>query len=178
VSERLSPDEGIKQYLALANEGADLPLAQKPRTGETREKPVFTGLKIHTDSGHDKVVETHGRLSFEIEIRDCEDLADATCGVAIVNSRGQRVAFFHTLYQSGLRFRGTREPQTLHCTIPSLPLVPASYYVELVISNEDKPVEKVERADRIDVVFRDVFGTGKVPNPSQGFVVLPCEWKR
>jgi lipopolysaccharide transport system ATP-binding protein len=178
VSERLSPDEGIKQYLALANEGADLPLAQKPRTGETREKPVFTGLKIHTDSGHDKVVETHGRLSFEIEVRDCEDLADATCGVAIVNSRGQRVAFFHTLYQSGLRFRGTREPQTLHCTIPSLPLVPASYYVELVISNEDKPVEKVERADRIDVVFRDVFGTGKVPNPSQGFVVLPCEWKR
>src|SRR5690348_2347951 len=63
VSERLSPDEGVKQYLALANEGADLPLAQKPRTGETREKPIFTGLQIHTDSGHDKVVETHGKVS-------------------------------------------------------------------------------------------------------------------
>jgi lipopolysaccharide transport system ATP-binding protein len=177
VSERLSPDEGIKQYLALANEGSDLPLAQKPRAiGADRAAPIFTGLRITTDSGHDKVVETHGRVELEIEIRDCDDLADATCGVAIANSRGQRVAFFHTLYQSGLRFRGTKEPQTLRCTIPSLPLVPASYYVELVISNEDKPIEKVERADRLDVVFRDVFGTGKVPNPSQGVVVLPCEW--
>jgi lipopolysaccharide transport system ATP-binding protein len=178
VSERLPPDEGIKQYLALANEGSDLPLAQKQRVWgeERREKPIFTGLRITTDSGHEKVLETHGRVSFEIEVSNCEDLADATCGVAIVNSRGQRVAFFHSHYQSGLRFRGTKGPRVLRCTVPSLPLVPASYGVELVIANEDKLVEKIERADRIDVVFRDVFGTGKLPNPSQGFVVLPCEW--
>ena len=73
-----------------------------------------------------------------------------------------------------MHFRGTKEPQVLRCTVPSLPLVPASYSVELVIADEDKLVEKVERADRIDVVFRDVFETGRVPNPSQGFVVLPC----
>jgi lipopolysaccharide transport system ATP-binding protein len=179
VSERMPPDEGIKQYLALANEGADLPLAQKQRVwgGEPREKPIFTGLRITTDSGHEKVVETHGRVGFEIEVSNCEGLADATCGVAIVNSRGQRVAFFHSHYQSGMRFRGTKGPRVLRCTVPSLPLVPASYGVELVFANEDKLVEKVERADRIDVVFRDVFGTGKVPNASQGFVVLPCEWE-
>jgi len=35
----------------------------------------------------------------------------------------------------------------------------------------------VERADRIDVVYRDVFGTGRVPNPSQGYMVLPCQWE-
>jgi hypothetical protein len=22
-----------------------------------------------------------------------------------------------------------------------------------------------------------VFGTGRVPNPSQGYMVLPCEWE-
>ena len=179
VSERMPPDEGVKQYLALANEGADLPLAQKQRVwgGDPRPTPIISGLRIITDSGHEKVVETHGRVEFEIELRDCEDLADATCGVAIVNSRGQRVAFFHSHYQSGIRFGGTREPRVLRCKVPSLPLVPASYSVEIVVANEDKPVEKVERADRIDVVFRDVFGTGKVPNPSQGFVVLPCAWE-
>src|SRR3712207_3896177 len=83
VSERMAPDEGVKQYLALANEGSDLPLPQKPRTaGADRPKPIFTNLRITTDSGHEKVVETHGRVSFEIEIRDCADLTDATCGVA------------------------------------------------------------------------------------------------
>ena len=180
VSERLPPDEGVKQYLAMTNEGADVPLAQKPRLWpiEPREKPIFTGLRITTDSGHGKVVETHGRVEFDVEVRDCEDLTDATLGVIVCNNRGQRVAMFHTWYQSNLRFRGTREPQVLRCTVPSLPLVPASYSIELVIAHEDKLVEKVERADRIDVVFRDVFETGRVPNPSQGFVVLPCEWTR
>jgi lipopolysaccharide transport system ATP-binding protein len=179
VSQRMAPDEGVKQYLAMTNEGADVPLAQKPRIWPiaTRDKPIFTGLKITTDSGHDRVVETHGRVTFEVEIRDCEDLTDATAGVLVCNNRGQRLALFHTYYQNNLRFRGSREPQVLRCTVPSLPLVPTSYSIELVIAHEDKLVEKVERADRIDVVYRDVFGTGRVPNPSQGYMVLPCEWE-
>ena len=178
VSERLSPDEGVKQYLAMTNEGADVPLAQKPRTWPVapRDKPIFTGLKITTDSGHEKVVETHGRVEFEIEIRDCEDLTDATAGVLVCNNRGQRLALFHTWYQANMRFRGSKEPQVLRCVVPSLPLVPSSYQIELVIAHQDKLIEKVDRADRIDVVFRDVFGSGRVPNPSQGFAVLPCEW--
>jgi len=180
VSERMPPDEGVKQYLAMTNEGADVPLAQKPRVWgqEAREKPIFTGIRIITDSGHEKVVETTGGVTFEVEVRDCEDLTDATAGVLICNTRGQRVAMFHTMYQAGMRFRGSKEPQVLRCRVPSLPLVPASYSIELVIAHEDRLVEKVERADRIDVVYRDVFGTGRVPNPSQGYVVLPCEWDR
>ena len=180
VSERMPPDEGIKQYLSMSYQGSpDVPLAQKPRSQkEPRPKPILTGLRITTEGGHDRVVETCGRVSFEVEARNCADLDDATCGIAIVNSRGQRVAFFHSLYQSGLRFPGSDEPITLHCTVPSLPLVPASYSVELVFANRGMLVEKVENADRLDVVFKDVFGTGRVPNPSQGYLVLPCEWTR
>jgi lipopolysaccharide transport system ATP-binding protein len=179
VSERMAPDDGVKQYLAMSNEGSEVPLAQMPRTWPLgpRPKPIFTGLKIITDSGHEKVVETHGRIEFEVEVRDCEDLGDATLGVIVCNSRGQRVVMFHTWYHADLRFRGMKGPQVLRCVVPSLPLVPASYFVELVVAHADRMVEKVERADRIDVVFRDVFKTGRVPNPSQGFFVLPCEWE-
>jgi lipopolysaccharide transport system ATP-binding protein len=180
VSERMAPDEGVKQYLAMSNEASDVPLAQMHRVWPLgpRPKPIFTGLKITTDSGHEKVVETHGRIEFDVEVRDCEDLTDATLGVIVCNNRGQRVAMFHTWYHADLRFRGTKEPQVLRCVVPSLPLVPASYFIELVVAHADRMVEKVERADRIDVVFRDVFKTGRVPNPSQGFVVLPCEWEQ
>jgi hypothetical protein len=38
-------------------------------------------------------------------------------------------------------------------------------------------IEKVERADRLDVVFADVLGTGKIPNNRQGYVVWPSEWE-
>ena len=33
--------------------------------------------------------------------------------------------------------------------------MPAGYHVELVLADENKIIEKVERADRLDVVFRE-----------------------
>jgi hypothetical protein len=37
-------------------------------------------------------------------------------------------------------------------------------------------IEKVERADRLDVVFADILHTGKLPNVHQGYVAFPAEW--
>ena len=175
ASDRMSPEEGIRQYLALSSDGFDIPLAQKPRIQQKPRKPVFTGLRIHTDSGHDRVVGTGGQVTFDIEISDCADVPSATCGVALTNNRGQRVAFFHTYYHSGFWFQGA-DKAYLTCTIPSLPLVPATYHVELVMADDRGFVEKLERADRLEVVFADLLGTGKIPNAHQGLVVLPCEW--
>jgi lipopolysaccharide transport system ATP-binding protein len=176
ASDRLSPDEAIKQYLALSNEDLDTPLADKPRIQGKPRQPVFTGLKIHTDSGHDRVVATGGRVTFEIEVSNCADVPSVTCGVALTNNRGQRVAFFHTAYHSGFWFQGA-DKAVLTCTVPSLPLVPATYHVELVMADDRQFVEKVERADKIEIVFADVLGTGKVPSHNQGLVVLPCDWE-
>jgi ABC-type polysaccharide/polyol phosphate transport system ATPase subunit len=167
---------GVKQYLALSNEGSDLPLALKPRTQHKKRLPVFTDLKVITDTGHDRVIGSGGRVRFEIEVSDVEDVPKATCGVAIVNGRGQRVAFFHTWYHADFQFAGSRKAK-LVCDVPSLPVVPSSYGIELVFADEDKVIEKVERADRLDVVYADVLGTGRLPNASQGYVVLPARWE-
>ena len=61
--------------------------------------------------------------------------------------------------------------------MPSLPLVPDSYYVELVMSDGYQFIEKVERVDRLDVVFANSLNTGKIPSRGQGFFVMPCDWK-
>src|SRR5205814_1260694 len=98
------------------------------------------------------------------------------CGVAITNDRGQRIAFFHTLYQGGFTFKGTSHGK-FTCTVPSLPLVPNFYSVELVMADGYGIIEKVERADRLDVVFADILNTGKIPGSTQGYVVWPAEWE-
>ncbi len=176
-TERLSPDEGVKQYLAMSNEGTSLPLAEKPRTQFRPHMPIFTGLSIVGASGHRNVCESNGKVNFDIELSHTLELpGDLTCGVAISNERSQRIAFFHSHYQSGMSFRGTDGRVRLSCNVPSLPLVPGRYFVELVLSDGYQVIEKVERAEAIDVVFADVFGTGKIPKSSQGYLVLPCEW--
>ncbi len=177
AGERLSPDEGIKQYLAMSNEGGNLPLRSKPRTQNHKRPPIFVGMTITGESGHPNVVETGGRVTFEIEVADCDDLkTGAMCGIAITNDRGARIAFFHTLYQGGFTFKGSSHGK-FTCTVPSLPLVPNSYSIELVMADGYGIIEKVERADRLDVVFADTFNTGKIPGPTQGYVVWPADWE-
>ena len=175
VSGRLAPDEGIKQYLSLTNEGMDLPLAQKTRTQYKPRPAVFTGLDVHTDSGHDRVLEVGGRVRFEVELSDCEDVRAATIGLAIADQRGRRLALFHSLYHSGVWVRGTKRGRVT-LDVPSLPLTPGTYYVELVMADDRGFIDRVERADKIEVVFDDLLGTGKIPSAGQSVVVLPGTW--
>ncbi|HSV14046.1 MAG TPA: ABC transporter ATP-binding protein [Tepidisphaeraceae bacterium] len=176
VGERLTSDEGIKRYMALSNEGSHLPLRDKPRIQSKKRPPVFVGISIQGSSGHKNVVESGGGVTFEVEIANCEDLkSGGMCGIAITNDRGQRIAFFHTLYQAGFTFSGSSHAK-LTCHVPNLPLVPNSYFIELVLADGYGIIEKVERADRLDVVYADVLGTGKIPGSRQGYVVWPSEW--
>jgi lipopolysaccharide transport system ATP-binding protein len=178
VSERLSPDEGVKQYLALSNEGADLPLAQKPRFQHKPRAPIFTGLKVVGTEGHANITQAGGPVTFEIEIENFDDLKNITCGVALQNSRSQRVAFFHTLYHSNMMVDPVSGKAKLICHVPHLPIVPNTYFVELVMADGYGFIERVERADRLEVMFADMLGTGKIPNHTQGYVVAPCDWKQ
>jgi lipopolysaccharide transport system ATP-binding protein len=175
--ERVTPDEGIKQYLALSSEGGNLPLAQKPRIQQKKRPPIFVGLTVTGETGHPNVVQSGAAVTFEVEIADCEDLkSGAMCSVVITNDRGTRIAFFHTHYHGGFTFKGTTHGK-LTCTVPSLPLTPNSYFIELVMADGYGIIEKVERADRLDVVYADVLGTGKIPSNQQGYVVWPAEWE-
>ncbi len=176
VSERLSPDDGVKQYLALSNEGGDLPLPKKPRVQNRPRDPIFTGLKVIGTDGHANVTNSGGPVTFEIDAENFDDVKNLTVGVALQNARSQRVAFFHTLYHSNFMVDGSKKAKFV-CHVPNLPLVPNTYFVELVMADGYGFIERVERADRLEVVFADVLGTGKIPNHNQGYVVLPAEWK-
>jgi lipopolysaccharide transport system ATP-binding protein len=176
VGERTATDEGIKNYMSLSNDGNELPLRDKPRWQNHKRPPIFVGLNITGASGHKNVVESGGSVTFEVEVANCDDLrTGGMCGIALTSDRGQRVAFFHTLYQGGFTFKGTNHGK-FTCTVPSLPLVPNTYFIELVMADGYGQIERVERADRLDVVFTDLLGTGKIPGNRQGYVVWPSEW--
>src|SRR5439155_3926844 len=175
-SEKVSPEDGVKAYLSLTNADGSIPLRERPRIQHRTRPAIFTGLKITSGSGHPNVVQTGDAVTFEIDIENCEDLKNVTCGIALHNERSQRIVFFHTLFHSGFTFAGSKMGKLI-CKVPSLPLVPDSYYVELVMSDGYQFIEKVERVDRLDVVFANTLGTGKIPSRGQGFFVLPCDWK-
>jgi hypothetical protein len=170
-------DNGIGHYLGLFGNGADKPLAERPRTQHTKRAPVFTGLSIVGSGGSANLVPCGGGVTFEVEMQDFNDPGELTCAIALYNEKNQRVALFHTQYQSGMTFRGGSR-QTLVCTVPSLPLTPGTYHVELVYADGYHILEQVDRAGKLEVIFNDYLGTGKLPNYQQCQVVLPCTWQQ
>src|SRR4051794_30050481 len=89
AGEKLSPDEGVKAYLALTNADQSVPVREKPRTQHKTRPPIFTGLKMTGASGHHNVVETGAGVTFEVDVENCEDLKNVTCGIALHNEWAQ-----------------------------------------------------------------------------------------
>jgi len=175
-SAKMTTDEGIRSYIDEAAVGDNLPLAQKPRTQSQPHGPIFHGLRISTDAGESVAIPVGQRVRFDVTMKNFADVpGNLTLGIGLNNTRGQRVALFHTEYHKGMTFRGADE-MTMTCDIPSLPLAPASYMIDLVLADGYNVVERVERAAQVEVVLNDVFGTGKIPNGKQSTVVLPCAW--
>ena len=177
ASERVSAEEGVKRYTALANVDETVPIKDRTRKQNKKRPHIFQDLTIHTKSGHRNIVECGGEVTFEIDAQDFDDLRDATCGIAIHNERGNRVVFFHTRYHSGFTFDGQSKAK-FTCTVPSLPLIPGSYYVELVMADGYGIIEQIERVDRLDVTPANVLGTGMLPKKHQGYFVLPATWTK
>ncbi|HRK30874.1 MAG TPA: polysaccharide ABC transporter ATP-binding protein [Tepidisphaeraceae bacterium] len=175
-SEKLSVEEGVKQYLGMIGDAEDLPIDKKPRTQHRKRDPIFTGLKCRGPDGG-KVIKSGDPMTFEIELSDLHEPGDMTVGVALWNEKNQRVALFHSVYHANKTFRGVAGgKKTVTCHVPSLPFTAQGFNVELIVTDGYHELERLERADRIEVLFNDLLGTGKIPNKRQSNVVLPCSW--
>ena len=173
-SPKLSVEDGVKQYLGLAGDGENVPLVEKPRQQHRKRSPIFTGLTIAGPDGG-KIIRAGDPVTFEVEMSDLREPGDMTLGVAVWNEKNQRVALFHSVYHCNKTFRGTPGGmKRMTCHVPSLPVTPGSYWVELVLTDGYHELERLERADKFEVVFADLLGTGKLPNKRQSNVILPC----
>ena len=175
-SEKMTMEQGVRSYLDEASASDSLPLSQKPRTQKEPHAAIFHDLMVRTDAGESVTVPAGAKVTFDVTMKNFADIpGNLTLGIGLSNSRGQRVALFHTEYHKGMTFRGSNE-MTISCEIPSLPLAPNSYSIDLVLADGYTIIERVERAATIEVIFADLLGTGKIPNGKQATVILPCAW--
>jgi lipopolysaccharide transport system ATP-binding protein len=62
------------------------------------------------------------------------------------------------------------------CRIPRLPLVPGTYFIQPGCGAGTTQLDLVPRACQLQVTEADVFGTGRLPNASQGLVLVDAWW--
>ncbi len=93
-----------------------------------------------------------------------------------VCSRGQRLFMFQTQVHSRLILRDVSRGR-VSCTAPTIPLIPNSYDIEVVVANSERIVDHIDSAGSITITHGDALGTGFLPAPSQGYFIVPGSWE-
>jgi lipopolysaccharide transport system ATP-binding protein len=171
-----STSEGIRQYYGSLWGASRTNAAELPRAIRCERSPIVRGVVIDAQEDGPAVIPCGAPVRIRVTLANLAGLSDVVCGIALVTELGNRVAFFHSLYHAGLQVKGANT-QVLYCDVPSLPLTPGRYYLEVNVGQQNLSIlERVEHAAVLTVEYKDVFGTGYLPNQQQGNVVLPAKW--
>ncbi len=64
----------------------------------------------------------------------------------------------------------------VHCRIPRVPLQPGSYHLALFTMTSQDCTDYVPHAGMMDVEAGDFFGSGRLPQPDEGAMLVDHEW--
>ena len=88
---------------------------------------------------------------------------------------GQRICTAHSAYEPERPHHECVGEQVFICEIPSLPLVPGDYRIQVGLDIAGHPVDWVENAAPLLVTKSDFYGTGIVP--TKGTFLLRNRWR-
>ncbi len=135
---------------------------------------VLSGMELQTRNG-DSSIRVGDSLDIILQIRDHQDCLGLECGIVICDEYGQRIAALQSAYNSAMEIPPSAATEVI-CHIPSVPLVPGRYFVDVIFALDGGIVGTADRVLSFDVLFSDVFGTGRTPSKGQGYLVLPAGW--
>ena len=70
-----------------------------------------------------------------------------------------------------------RAEETIVLTIPSIPLLPGDYWIDLQVKANDKTLDYVRHAGEFTVLPSDVFGSGYHFTANDGHFSIPWDWE-
>jgi lipopolysaccharide transport system ATP-binding protein len=94
--------------------------------------------------------------------------------LAFYTLSGERVCTAHSAYEPSRQHKRRAGEQIFVCEIPSLPLLPGEYKINVGLDIALCEVDCVEDAARLTIVRSDFYGTGKLPK--KGVFLLDHHW--
>jgi lipopolysaccharide transport system ATP-binding protein len=99
-------------------------------------------------------------------------------GLAVEDPFGRRLFIVSPNYTNPELLGASTTSGKLICTLPSLPLLPSTYYLTISVAGfTNAMLDKIERVAVINVSERDVFKTGVRLGPDKGILFTLSSWR-
>jgi lipopolysaccharide transport system ATP-binding protein len=139
-------------------------------------KPVLRAIRTLDGCGQEAALFPMGEtLQAELSFASDVPLRGLQAGVGIEDVYGRRLVTFTTAIQPSPTIPESARSGVVSITVENLPLTPGRYFLSPAIASV-RGLDLVEQAIAFEVVPRDVFGSGKIPNPSQGCFFHPARF--
>jgi len=150
--------------------------------GSTRaqdEKRRFVqSLKLLTTAGEESgIFQIGDTVVFEVELFSSDVMEQPRLGIALYTPRGDRVATLHTEVQQrqDWSFSGLI---TARAVWRNIPLNTGEYRIDVSLWSRDGELETVIGCAAVDIAAKDIYGTGRLPDPSfQGYLIPDVSWQ-
>jgi lipopolysaccharide transport system ATP-binding protein len=172
--------EAIDFYLHnLSSNGAaashTVNLANAPGRS-SKYRPLLKRLELYTGDGRP----LHGELGIGAPLKAVihfsleEPCVSFDASLSFSTPSGQLICTAHSAYEPDRAPEERVGEQVFVCHIPSLPLVPGEYRLDVGLDIATRPADWVDGATRLTVVKADYYGTGIVPE--RGTFLLQNRW--
>jgi len=166
----------IDQYLHSASRtSADVDLRCAPGrvAGCT---PVLKRLRVLDSEGKPStIVPVGGDVVFEIHLATVEPIRNVEIALRFIGSRGERIQTCHTRFQHRPRIE-VRGSTLATCILHNCRLLPGLYRLTLIVSSQRRRVDQIDLCACIEVVSRDVYGTGHMLPNWTGVIAPEARW--
>jgi lipopolysaccharide transport system ATP-binding protein len=169
---RDGPVEGVlADYVEMVRNQGDTDLRDRQdRQGDGRLR--FTGVRVGGPQGAPR---TWDDTVFSLFYEAAGPLPDVLTSFAVYGPLGEPV-FQLTNRIAGQEFRDLPRTGEIRCTVPSMPIAPGRYTINLYCEVNGILADWIQGASAFEVVERDVFGSGHLPLSTHGRLVLPHTW--
>jgi hypothetical protein len=118
-------------------------------------------------------------IRLELEVREPIAGRELTFAIGIDNRIGSRLLTMLTTWDpdNGLRDSTISNGSVISCTLPSLPLAPGRYLLNLYVARASDVLDHIEDQVELDVLEADFFETGTLPSETQGPFLLRHHWR-
>jgi lipopolysaccharide transport system ATP-binding protein len=170
--------EVISRYYGQEHQGTGIDLASRQdRLGSGIAR--FTACHLESQHGQQVGYVRSGDPATVVLRYECsagyDGPADLLANIVFSNSKGVRL--FGVPTDAIRRTEGQLWAKgRLVCRIPGLPLMPGNYELDIALIRNRELVDKIMGAATITVVEGDPYGTGALPHPHFGDVVIPYSW--
>ena len=143
----------------------------------TKTKFIKSLRLLSADEEESGVFQIGDTVLFDVNLFSPHAVEQPRLGIAIYTPRGDRVATLHTAVQQiqDWSFSGQIAARAVWKNVP---LNTGVYRIDVSLWSRDGELETITGYTSVDIASKDIYGTGRLPEPSfQGYLIPDVRWQ-